>query len=580
MADDIAVGIDLGTTHSYIAYWPMDARRPPTIANCGPDDSVTEDYENLGAWAAMTSKLNILKTRRDGAFVIIPDEGELRDHESYHPVARTKRLLGLVRERQMLDEYRVDCDPSGGEESNYARPEAVAAVLLAEMRNRMLTRLNIRPQQLNGATITVPALAKANQRKATQFAARLAGFRGEVFALEEPVAAFLYHYHSNGQLFESLHDDLVLVLDFGGGTFDTSLVRVSRGRLPVVVDRQMGHFGGEDIDLLVVEKWLRGTKGAGRLNLDELEPHQLRSVRNLAQRAKEALLRHDPAVVRFGYVSGSTTLGERKLTRSTLAKLLDHQPVRTTLNEADKVELPMRDLITRLLGRLLHSAGGDDRRIKVAILAGGSSKLHWVRTLLLGQLPHLCDQMVLSQSAEVSIALGAAIHQHYRRKGEKLVESQLASDIRLDHSYNHDLGSWGGSIVLARAGQTLPSRTSPLLPMWATGVKKSRGSVRVRVVQARDDDNPLLDESMLLGRWPVAHLEVSCGIGEDGAIEWFSCRPGSLLLPPMALSLVARIRKSGVVSADPSIEGLLRSYDLSDAGLIERLRGEYGIRVD
>ena len=86
------------------------------------------------------------------------------------------------------------------------------------------------------------------------------------------MAAFLYRYDRLPDLFASLKDQFVFVFDFGGGTCDVSLIGCTPGKLPVVVARQVGHFGGEKIEDLIVQRWLVRAPRESTSILQKLSP--------------------------------------------------------------------------------------------------------------------------------------------------------------------------------------------------------------------------------------------------------------------------------------------------------------------
>lgn len=160
------------------------------------------------------------------------------------------------------------------------------------------------------------------------------------------------------------------------------------------------------------------------------------------------------------------------------------------------------------------------------------------------------------------------------------METTLASEIRLDHSFNPSTGVWGGSQVLAAENCKLPlTRGGVLNYEWVRSVEKHEGKVRVRLIQGNDKENPLMDEEIKVGKRPVSILQLSYTITEDGVIDDFRCIPGWLLRPPVFANPRDRLKKQTIVHGEGETTALLKEYDHTNSERIRLIQAEYGIIV-
>lgn len=585
MERELAIGIDLGTTCSYLAFMPRDGSDRVRLAKCSFSQTI-DDY-------GLPSRVYMAEELEHGTQRIGLSLGSERVDcpPGYRPVSRFKRVLGRSRSAQRLPEYYVGQrevvkEGKPGQEEVYAYPEAIAGFLLWQMKQIALqTQPEFRNARIDNITITVPARSKVGQRKATQFAARLAGFSNEIYVLEEPIAAFLYHYERLKQVMVHFRGQYVLVFDFGGGTCDLSLVECrGRNQLPIVAARQMGNVGGEDIDDLIARLWIERSR-TQRIDFEDLSERARDRLRWHACRAKESLASYDRSPEEFiGYLKDCDEhpFGSRTLSQEALTDLLEDEEIETVFNEAQPVRAPIMELVSKLVSNVIREAGIEESQIEALILAGGSSKLALVRSWMREQLPHLEANAIIDSDPESCIAQGAAIHQYYRYHKEerkrKMIVPTLASSIRLDHSYNESTGQWRQGADLGQVGDRLPVEREGLLDsIWVRDVRKFKGQVRVRVVQGNDLTDPLLDASIALGRWPVSFLRVSYCLSEDGVIERFQCIPAHLIMPPMLVPKSKRVTQKQFIEEGERLEGILEQYSLTNDRRIRQIREQYGI---
>lgn len=371
----LAIGIDLGTTNSLVA-----------AVRHGSAEVLADEQGR----ALLPS---VVRYVEEGHVDVGHDAAGKAGFDAANTIVSVKRFMG----RGLADATRfktpyVFVDAPGmvrlktraGERS----PVEVSAEILRVLRKRAERSLG---GELVGAVITVPAYFDDAQRQATKDAARIAGL--EVLRLlSEPTAAAVAYGLDNGA------EGVYAVFDLGGGTFDVSVLRLTRGVFEVIATGGDSALGGDDFDRRVVEWALQetGTSAAqaGRSALDValdeglITPGDLRVMSYEARRAKEAL----------------TT-----------------QPVATfsvQLSDATRVTLPLsrerfeqltRDLLDRTLlatRRTLRDSGHAVEEIEGVVLVGGATRMPMVRTALerlFGKPP------LTNLDPDQVVALGAAM---------------------------------------------------------------------------------------------------------------------------------------------------------------------------
>ena len=363
------VGIDLGTTNSLIAYTHEDTPRVLADAHTGS--------------SLLPSVVSFLP---DGSALVGQPAVE---REAAHPLTTlrsVKRFMGLGMEHVSdEDRRRYAFARDAGEENKQAlvrfavhdrsyTPPEISAALLRTLRERAEAALH---EPINKVVITVPAYFNDSQRQATKDAGRLAGL--EVIRLvNEPTAASLAYG------LDKREEGLIAVYDFGGGTFDISLLRLRTGIFEVVATNGDTRLGGDDIDQRIAQRFV----------LDELaeelwaDPRVLSRAQAAARAAKQTLSTHRQASLSLSLPDRGEF--ERSLSRRELEAAVDDIIARTLL--------PCR--------QALRDAGVAAADIDAVVLVGGSTRMPLVRQRVaefFGR-PPLTDL-----NPDEVVALGAAI---------------------------------------------------------------------------------------------------------------------------------------------------------------------------
>ena len=285
------VGIDLGTTHSIVAYRKEDG-----------SIRVIPDRDGRPLLPSVVS------LSRAGVQVGFAAREQINDPDT-SVIYASKRLIGRSfadtdSERPHLtysvleqNGSPVIPDPA---RNRFLSPTEIGALILRELRNRAEEELN---EPVTDAVITVPAYFNDGQRQATKDAGSLAGLN-VLRIINEPTAAALAYGLGSGK------DGLFAIFDLGGGTFDFSLLEIRKGIFEVRATNGDTHLGGEDFDRAIVEEWLRASSSLSSMT-DRPEIRDL--LRKEAEKAKVALASQNSISIHIPALDFSTTLTRTRL---------------------------------------------------------------------------------------------------------------------------------------------------------------------------------------------------------------------------------------------------------------------------
>ncbi len=335
------VGIDLGTTNSLIAY--VDDAGPQVVA-----DSATGQK-------MLPSIVSFLPNDR---VVVGREAGELARTQPLSTIRSVKRFMGLGMEHVSPDDrkrYRFVDDQ--GDPSSLVRfaihdrqvtPPEISAVILRSLRDRAAAALQ---EEVRQVVITVPAYFNDSQRQATKDAGKLAGLE-VIRLLNEPTAAALAYGLNTKE------EGLIAVYDFGGGTFDVSILRLHTGIFEVLSTNGNTRLGGDDIDQCIAERFLLAELA------EELrgDLQVLNGALRAAEKAKQVLSEQDETVLNLSVPSSGVQLS-RSLSRYEMEAAVDEIVARTL----DPCRQALKD------------AGLETQDIEEVVLVGGSTRMPLVR---------------------------------------------------------------------------------------------------------------------------------------------------------------------------------------------------------
>ena len=474
------IGIDLGTTNSVVAVIEggeaavivnqEGARTTPSVVG------VTKDGERL---VGQVAKRQAVTNPENTIFSIKRFMG--RKHAEVAQEA-TRVPFHVAR----ADNGDVSVEVRG---KKYSPPE-ISAMILQKLKTAAKDHLG---EEVTDAVITVPAYFNDAQRQATKDAGRIAGLN-VLRIVNEPTAAALAYG------LDKKKDETIAVYDFGGGTFDISILEVGEGVVEVKSTNGDTHLGGDDLDQRVVEWIVAEFKKSDGLDLSR-DRMALQRLKEAAEKAKIELSTVIETDINLPFITADQTGPKHlqmKLTRAKFEQLVD-------------------DLLQRSMApvkQALADAGVNPSDIDEVVLVGGSTRVPKIQQLVkeyFGKEPHK------GVNPDEVVAVGAAI-QAGVLKGD--VKDVLLLDVTPLSLGIETLG--GVMTTLIPRNTTIPTRKSEVFSTAAD----SQTSVEVHVLQG---ERPMAGDNRTLGRFHltglppaprgVPQIEVAFDIDANGIVS-------------------------------------------------------------
>ena len=451
------IGIDLGTTNSVVAV--MEGGEPVVITN--PEGSritpsavgFTKAGERL---VGQVAKRQAVTNPENTVFSIKRFMGR-----KYDEVNEEMKMVPYSVIRASNGDVRVH---AGGKE--YSPPE-ISAMILQKLKQAAEEYLG---QSVTAAVITVPAYFNDAQRQATKDAGQIAGLDVKRIVNEPTAAALAYGL-------DKKKDETIAVYDFGGGTFDISILEVGEGVVEVKATNGDTHLGGDNLDQRVIEWIITEFRKQEGIDLSK-DRMALQRLKEAAEKAKMELSTVMETDINLPFITADQTGPKHltmKLTRAKFEALVD-------------------DLLQRTVGptrQALSDAGVDAKKIDEVVLVGGSTRIPKVQQIvkeLFGKDPHK------GVNPDEVVAVGAAI-QAGVLAGE--VKDLLLLDVTPLSLGIETLG--GVMTTLIPRNTTIPTRKSETFSTAAD----NQTSVEVHVLQG---ERPMARDNRPLGKFHLAGL--------------------------------------------------------------------------
>lgn len=453
------IGVDLGTTNSAVAI--LEGKTPKILEN-----------EEGGRTTP-----SVVAIAKDGQVLVgLPAKRQSLVNPS-NTFFATKRLIG----RKFTDPevqkdinnvpYQIIPSENGDawvqtESSKCFSPSEIGSIILQKMRQVAESQLS---QEVKHAVVTVPAYFNDSQRQSTKDAGKLAGL--EVLrVVNEPTAAALAY-----GLDKNRPNGSIAVFDFGGGTFDISILDIEDSVFEVRATNGNTHLGGEDVDILLLNYILDDFKSKSGIDLLQ-DRVAVQRVREAAEKCKIELSHVKETQVSIPFVSPGA-----------------HIEMKVTEDQLDELSLHLINKTIDPVKRCLRDADMSSDEIDEIILVGGMTRMPKIRSVVRDVFNREPNTLV---NPDEAVALGAAIQ-------AAVLSGQLKDVVLLDVT------------PLTLGIETYGGIFSPLIPRntavpvkqeqtFSTAVDGQTG-VEVRVYQG---ERPLVRDNKLIGSFKLGNIPI------------------------------------------------------------------------
>ncbi|MDP2676191.1 MAG: molecular chaperone DnaK [bacterium] len=476
------LGIDLGTTNSAMAV--VEGGEPKIIES-------TEGSRTTPSIVALS------KANERLAGLLAKRQAVTNPHNTLYSV---KRFIGRkfsdpeVEKDKKLMPYEMRASSTGGIEvkmgDKWYRPEEISAMVLQKLKHDAEAKLG---GKIEEAIITVPAYFDDSQRKATKDAGEIAGLKVRRILNEPTAAALAYGFNKK-------NDEQIVVYDFGGGTFDVSVLEVSNDTIEVKSTDGDTHLGGDDFDQSIIEWLVDEFKKESGIDISK-DTLALQRLKDAAEKAKHELSSTPESEINIPFITSGASGPQHLLIKFSRAKLEDL----------------VGEYITRSMDitkRAVQAAGFQLSDIDEIILVGGQTRMPAIQKAvkdLFGKEPNK------SINPDEVVADGAAVQ-------AGILQGDVKDILLLDVTpLSLGLETLGGVMTrLVEKNTTIPVERTQVFSTAAD----NQPSVEIHVLQGEREmagDNKTLGRFMLDGIPPsprgMPQIEVKFDIDANGILN-------------------------------------------------------------
>ena len=476
------LGIDLGTTNSAMAV--IEGGEPRVLENHEGNRTTS----SVVAVSKSNERLVGLLAKRQS--VVNPK----------NTIFSVKRLIGrnfadpeVQRDKAWLP-YEIQRSASGGVEVKMAekwyKPEEISAMILGKLKADAEAKLG---ERIEEAVITVPAYFDDSQRQATKNAGEIAGFKVKRIINEPTAAALAYGLNKKKQ-------EKIVVYDFGGGTFDISVLEIADDTVEVKSTGGDTHLGGDDFDKKIIEFLVQEYKKQEGIDISK-DPLAIQRLKEAGERAKHELSTVFETEINLPYITSDAAGPKHFLLKMTRAKL-------------EELVKPEIDTSIALVKKTVSDAGLKITDIDEVIFVGGQTRMPAIQDAvktLFGKEPHK------GINPDEVVAVGAAV-QAGIFQGD--VKDVLLLDVTPLTLGIETLGGIGTPII--EKNTTVPTSKSQVF----STASDNQTSVEIHILQGERPmaaDNKTLGKFILDGIPPsprgLPQVEVSFDVDANGILQ-------------------------------------------------------------